>query len=282
MKVLKVDFQSKDAGKIFTYSLKETGFGVLENHPVNIKLLKKVYKEWNDFFKSNNKFHYKSQNINGEQQNGYYPTLSENAKGYRQKDLKEFYQYYKQYGLPNNMSNATTELFESMERVAKTLLIWVEQYTPSEIKSHLTESLTDMIKESPNTLLRIINYPPLTGNEEKGAVRAAAHGDINFLTVLPAATEAGLQVRDINQNWYDVETNEGNLVVNTGDMLSRILKNYYPSTIHRVVNPTTEEEMKKNRMSMPLFLHARPEVIIEDDFTVKQFLEERLREIGLM
>ena len=169
-----------------------------------------------------------------------------------------------------------------MEEVAITLLNWVEALTPQEITSEFSEPLSKMIERSPNTLLRVINYPPLTGDEEKGAIRAAAHGDINFLTILPAATESGLQVRGLDQKWYDVESNFGNLVINTGDMLSRLTKGYYPSTIHRVVNPTDEESKRKNRMSMPLFLHARPEVYLDENTKVQDFLEERLREIGLL
>lgn len=284
MKVLKSDLNSESAAENFVRSLRETGFGVLENHPVDIKLLKQVYKEWDDFFKLplETKSHYISQEVSGKHQNGYYPPLSENAKGNRQKDLKEFYQYYKQYNLPESLSQNTRELFEQMEEVAITLLNWVEALTPQEITSEFSEPLSKMIEGSPNTLLRVINYPPLTGDEEKGAIRAAAHGDINFLTILPAATESGLQVRGLDQKWYDVESNFGNLVINTGDMLSRLTKGYYPSTIHRVVNPTDEESKRKNRMSMPLFLHARPEVYLDENTKVQDFLEERLREIGLL
>lgn len=284
MKVLKSDLNSESAAENFVRSLRETGFGVLENHPVDIKLLKQVYKEWDDFFKLplETKSHYISQEVSGKHQNGYYPPLSENAKGNRQKDLKEFYQYYKQYNLPESLSQNTRELFEQMEEVAITLLNWVEALTPQEITSEFSEPLSKMIERSPNTLLRVINYPPLTGDEEKGAIRAAAHGDINFLTILPAATESGLQVRGLDQKWYDVKSNFGNLVINTGDMLSRLTKGYYPSTIHRVVNPTDEESKRKNRMSMPLFLHARPEVYLDENTKVQDFLEERLREIGLL
>jgi len=284
MKVLKSDLNSESAAEDFVRSLKETGFGVLENHPVDINLLQKVYKEWDDFFKLplETKNYYISQEVSGKHQNGYYPPLSENAKGNRKKDLKEFYQYYKQYNLPESLSQNTRELFEQMEEVAITLLNWIEALTPQEIISEFSEPLSKMIEVSPNTLLRVINYPPLTGDEEKGAIRAAAHGDINFLTILPAATESGLQVRGLDQKWYDVESDFGNLVVNTGDMLSRLTKGYYPSTIHRVVNPTDEESKRKNRMSMPLFLHARPEVYLDENTKVQDFLEERLREIGLL
>lgn len=284
MKVLKSDLNSEKAAESFVLSLRETGFGVLENHPVDIQLLNDVYEEWRLFFNlsQEEKAKYISQEVSGKHQNGYYPPLSENAKGNRQKDLKEFYQYYKQYELPKSISHKTKILFEQMEEVAITLLNWVETLTPHEISKCFSEPLSKMIEKSPNTLLRVINYPPLTGDEEKGAIRAAAHGDINFLTILPAATESGLQVRGLDQKWHDVESDSGNLVINTGDMLSRLTNGYYPSTIHRVVNPTDEESKKKSRMSMPLFLHARPEVYLDKETKVQDFLEERLKEIGLL
>jgi isopenicillin N synthase-like dioxygenase len=284
MKVLKSDLNSSDASKNFVKSLRETGFGVLENHSVDVTLLRDVYEEWGEYFKKSQDCKNKDIIVDksGAHQNGYYPPLSENAKGNREKDLKEFYQYYKKYSLPIGLSKKTNILFEQMEMLAVVLLNWVEELTPSKITSKFSEPLSQMVLGSPNTLLRIINYPPIDGSEDKGAIRAAAHGDINFITILPAATESGLQVRGVDQKWYDVDTNAGNLVVNTGDMLSRLTNGYYPSTIHRVVNPEEESLRKKSRMSMPLFLHARPEVFLDEETKVQDFLNERLREIGLI
>ena len=137
-----------------------------------------------------------------------------------------------------------------------------------------------MIKDSPRTLLRIINYPPLRGDEPKQSMRAAADEDINLITLLPAATATGLQVKDTVGRWHDVSCDHGNLVVNSGDMLQVCSQYYYPSTTHRVNNPEGEAA-KQARLSMPLFLHARPEVKVSPTQTANDYLLERLKEIGL-
>ena len=111
-----------------------------------------------------------------------------------------------------------------------------------------------MLEGSDHTLLRVLHYPPLTGDEEPGAVRAAAHGDINLLTILPAATEPGLQVMGKDGEWHDVPCDFGLLIVNIGDMLEEASGKYYPSTLHRVLNPTGQAATK-SRISLPLFLH---------------------------
>ncbi|CAK9253093.1 unnamed protein product [Sphagnum jensenii] len=120
-------------------------------------------------------------------------------------------------------------------------------------------ALPKMVVKSPETLLRSIHYPPLTGAEEEGAVRAAAHEDINLITLLPAASAPGLQVRDLKGNWHDVSCDLGAIAINSGDMLKEASGGYFPSTTHRVMNPRGAEA-KLPRYSMPLFLHACPEV----------------------
>ena len=137
-----------------------------------------------------------------------------------------------------------------------------------------------MIKDTPNTLLRVLHYPPLTGEEEPGAVRAAAHEDINLLTILPAANEPGLQVQEQNGNWLDIPADFGHLIVNIGDMLQEASGGYFPSTSHRVINPSGRNA-KKSRISLPLFLHPRDEVILSEKHTQKSYLLERLRELGV-
>jgi isopenicillin N synthase-like dioxygenase len=281
MKVLTIDFEAPNAAKLFAKSLRETGFAVLKNHPVEEALLKAVYNEWDDFFNNINKHLYVNKNANEFCQNGYYPANTETAKGSHQADLKEFYQFYPQYKLPVEISDLSRCLFDKSFFVAQTLLEWIEKETPSKQFKYLNEPLKNIIEGSQNTLLRVINYPPLSGEEEKGAVRAAAHGDINLLTILPASTQPGLQVMDIEGKWINIECDPNTLIVNIGDMLSKASDGYYPSTIHRVINPTDESAMKKNRMSMPLFLHARPDVRITKDLVVGEYLEKRLIEIGI-
>ena len=137
-----------------------------------------------------------------------------------------------------------------------------------------------MIEQSPRTFLRILYYPALTGNETEGAIRAEAHEDINLITLLPAATASGLQVKDIKGQWHDVESDPGTIVINIGDMLQMCSSGYYQSTTHRVINPTGADA-KKPRLSMPLFLHAKSEVKLSEEHTAGTYLHQRLEEIGI-
>lgn len=273
-----IDFKSSSASKDFAGSLKETGFAVIKNHPIDQKLIADVFKEWEAFFHSDYKMNYLYHN---DTQDGLFPmTVSEKAVGYDVKDIKEFFHYYTWGQYPKELSNKTKELREQMTNVAITLLNWVEEHLPAEIKDKLSEHLTHMIENSPQNLLRVLHYPPLTGNEEDGAIRAAAHGDINLLTVLVAASQSGLQVQDSSGNWLDVPVDPGMLSINIGDMLEWATKGYYKSTLHRVINPS-DDKKHLSRYSIPLFLHPRVEVKLTADKTAGEFLEQRLRDLGI-
>lgn len=276
MQVQTINFTNNNAATQFTQSLRETGFAVLNNHPIDTDKINAVYQEWKDFFNSESKFNY---SFDKTTQDGYFPFLSETAKDNNIQDLKEFYHYYPWGKFPNQLSGKTRELYYDLSNLAGVLLTWVEQNTPAEIASTFSMPLTNMIKDSNQTLFRILHYPPLTGTEQKGAVRAFDHEDINLITLLPAATAPGLQVLDAQGNWLPIDCNPGNIVVNTGDMLQLCSKQYYRSTTHRVVNPDNKNEA---RLSMPLFLHPRPEVRLSETHTQHSYLQERLKEIGLI
>ena len=138
-----------------------------------------------------------------------------------------------------------------------------------------------MIDKSPQNMLRIIHYPPLRATDSPQAIRAAAHEDINLLTILCAATAPGLQASNINGNWFDVPMDPGMIVVNTGDMLQMATDGYFPSTTHRVINPPNDER-ETSRLSMPLFLHPHDHVQLSKTHTAGSYLTERLEEIGLI
>jgi len=121
----------------------------------------------------------------------------------------------------------------------------------------------------------------MSGDEEPGAIRAAAHEDINLLTILPAANEPGLQVKTKDGNWLDVPCDFGNLIINIGDMLQEASGGYFPSTTHRVVSPEGADTSKA-RVSLPLFLHPKPEVVLSSRYTADSYLMERLRELGVI
>jgi len=158
------------------------------------------------------------------------------------------------------------------------LLGWVQDNTPAEVTRLFSRPLDQMMNGSTRTLLRVLRYPPLTGSEEPGAVRAASHEDINLLTVLPAANEPGLQVLDTAGNWHEVPCDFGSLVINCGDMLQLASGGYYPSTSHRVMNPTGESA-KRSRLSLPLFLHPADDVVLAEGRTAFSFLQERIAEL---
>ena len=278
MDVLKVKYGSPDAAERFCRSLKETGFAVITDHPIASKLVNQVYDKWADFFKSEEKHQY---TFKAESQAGYFPFRSENAKDSPIKDLKEFFHIYPRSQMPQFLTDDTWSLYNQLVQLGQELLGWVETASPKEVKSLFSMPLPDMVTNSGENLLRVIHYPPIQGTEEQGAIRAAAHEDINLITLLCSATTAGLEVKDTHGNWHKVPCDPGSIAINAGDMLQMASNGYYKSTTHRVVNPMGPEA-KLPRYSMPLFLHPRPEVVLKNDITASKYLKQRLEEIGLL
>lgn len=282
MQVRVVDYRAADAAEQFTRSLHETGFGVLVNHPLPQSLVEKIYTDWLAFFNgdagSDDKQRFA---FSKETQDGYFSSeISETAKGHTQKDIKEYFHVYPWGRIPESLRADAMRYYEIANGLAAELLSWVERHTPPDIARNYREPLSNMIHDSRLTLLRVLRYPPLTGQEPAGSLRAAAHGDINLLTILPAANEPGLQVQTQAGDWVDVPGDFGMLIINIGDMLQEASQGYYPSTQHRVVNPTGEGATK-SRVSLPLFLHPREDVVLSDRYTAHEYLEERLRELGV-
>ena len=277
MHVSKIDCRTQDAPSEFTKSLHQSGFAILQQHPIDSQLLSDVYQGWETFFADESKHDFL---FDPETQDGFFPFRSENAKGSTVKDLKEFYHYYPWGKCPDHLKAKTQALYQQLSQLSGQLLGWVENECPNEVSNKFSMHLKDMIDESSGTLMRILNYPALQGNEETNAIRAAAHEDINLLTCLVASTEPGLQVLDLQGNWLDVDTDPGNITVNVGDMLQLCSDHYFPSTTHRVINPLNSRA-NTARLSIPMFLHPRPEVVLSDQHTSGSFLEERLKEIGL-
>lgn len=274
-----VDYQSPTAAQDFVKSLRETGFGVLKNHPIRQQLVSEIYQNWHDFFNSEEKHNFR---YNVGTQDGYFPPdVSETAKGHSKKDIKEYFHYYPWGQCPTAHKAELAQYYQEANQLAEQLLGWIEQYTPSDIASHYSQPLSSMIEKSDQTLLRVLHYPPLKGDEELGAIRAGAHEDINLITILPAANEPGLQVQLKNGDWIDVPCDFGNLIVNIGDMLQEASAGYFPSTSHRVINPEGTDKTKA-RISLPLFLHPRPDVKLSERHTAGTYLHERLVELGVI
>ncbi|WP_166423400.1 isopenicillin N synthase family oxygenase [Paraglaciecola sp. 20A4] len=278
MQLLAVDYLAPDADKQFVESLRQTGFGVLKNHPIEQSSVTSIYQNWQAFFNSDEKLHYAFDN---KSHDGFFSTkVSETAKGFKKKDIKEYFHYYPWGKCPPNLKQELQAYYQAANSLASELLGWVEKYSPAEVAALYSEPLSGMATDSDQTLLRILHYPPITGNEEPDAIRAAAHEDINLLTILPSSNEPGLQVKGTGDEWIDVPCDFGTLIVNIGDMLQEASGGYFPSTSHRVVNPKGADQ-SKSRISLPLFLHPRPEVVLSARHTAKTYLAERLRELGV-
>jgi isopenicillin N synthase-like dioxygenase len=282
--------------------LVEFGFLNVEGHGIDSGLIKNTYKIWQEFFALPDEAKRKYSGIEGGAR-GYTPFRVEHAKDNPLPDLKEFWHvgqqlpwghpYQAEY--PGNVwpedevpgiQDPTVTLYKSLERVAEDMLRALAEYFELP-----RETFSGMMKDG-NSILRIIHYPPVSP-EFDPAVRASAHEDINLITLLCEATDSGLEIFTRDGEWLPVETGEGQIVVDAGDMLSRVTNRVVPATTHRVVNPPSASN--RDRFSMPFFVHpySACDLTILDRFvsednppkyppiTAGAFLEERLREIGL-
>lgn len=284
MKIEKINFfTARNREEKFVRSLKETGFAIVTGGPIPGDMLKDTYKDWAAFF-ANSKLKL-SHTFDPETQSGFFPMRSENAKDSSAKDLKEFYHIFKAQDIPEGFSPATLMLRSQLLQMAEIMLDWIQKFSPKEVSSNFSMPLREMVKSSEKSLFRILHYPPLLPGMPKGEVRAAAHEDINLITLLPSATEAGLEVLDSEGVWHKVQSDPNSIVVNAGDMLQMASGGYFKSTTHRVVNPIGDAA-RFSRYSLPFFLHPKGDVILSPkesgrQITAAQYLAERLREIGL-
>jgi len=271
-----VDYRSENAEKDFVESLRETGFGVLRNHPLDEGTVARIYAHWQAFFESGAKADYL---FDPERHDGFFPQAqAETAKGRDVRDIKEYFHYYPWGRCPPELEAEIAAYYADTVAFAATLLGWVERHVPDAVAARFSEPLSGMIEGSGQSLLRVLHYPPIPEGVEVGAVRAGAHEDINLLTVLPAANEPGLQVKARDGGWLDVPCDFGNLIINVGDMLQEASGGHFPSTTHRVVNPDGADA-SRSRISLPLFLHPRPDVVLSARHTAGSYLAERLAEL---
>lgn len=282
----------------------EIGFVALKGHFLDEKLVEDLYKEIKSFFDlpTETKQKYEIPGIGG--QRGYVSFGKESAKGKKEGDLKEFWhfgQYVEndkklQAEYPDNVIVKELPNFNSVGREAYKMLEKTAKYVLRALALHLglKETYFDEYIHNGNSILRPIHYPPIT-EEPKEAVRAAAHGDINLITLLMGAQGRGLQVQNHKGEWIDAIAEPDELMINVGDMLSRHTNNKLKSTIHRVINPP-KELWGTSRYSIPFFMHPISEMklnVLEscvdeenpkafDDITAGDFLNERLIELGLI
>ncbi|TVZ14370.1 isopenicillin N synthase family dioxygenase [Maribacter sp. MAR_2009_72] len=289
-----------EIGKAF----EEIGFVALSGHFLSDELVDSLYDEIKKFFNlpQDVKDSYEIEGIGG--QRGYTSFGKEHAKGRKEGDLKEFWHFgqyvendpklEKEY--PDNVLVKELPKFNEVGKETYKMLEKTAKYVLRALALHLDldEYYFDDFIKNGNSILRPIHYPPIT-TEPKNAVRAAAHGDINLITLLMGAHGKGLQVKNHEGEWVDAIAKPDELMINVGDMLSRLTNNRLLSTIHQVVNPP-KELWGTSRYSVPFFMHPVSEMSLncldncvdEDhpklysDITAGEFLHERLIELGLI
>lgn len=275
------------------------GFVALSGHYLEQQLSENLYAAVKQFFALPEpiKLRYEIEGLAG--QRGYTSFGKEKAKGQKVADLKEFW-HFGQYYDPDSIYPPNIEVLEVPEfNLYGELVYTALEQTALELLRALSEYLSlpkdyfDSFIIGGNSILRPIHYPPVNENEQK-AVRAAAHGDINLITLLMGAHGKGLQVQRLDGQWIDAIAAPNELMINVGDMLSRHTNNRLKSTIHRVINP--ERSQNQSRYSIPFFMHPKmtmPLNVLEhcisedtpklfEDITAGAFLDERLRELGLL
>lgn len=289
-------------GKAFN----ETGFVTITNHGLSKELIDSLYEQVKNLFALPEEVKLKYEKAELAGQRGYTSKGKETAKGFKVPDLKEFWQIGQtvtdgdpvkvQY--PDNVEVAelpefnrvTREVYQKLEAAGKGLLQAIAVYLG------LDEHYFDNKVHNGNSILRTLHYFPIEDPDAlpPDAVRAGAHEDINLITLLIGASADGLELLTRENEWFPVKAHGEDVVVNVGDMLQRLTNNKLKSTTHRVVNPP-REQMKQSRFSVPFFLHPKsdmdltclPSTIDEqhpkqyNDITAGEYLDERLREIGL-
>lgn len=265
MKIKKISYNklNKESQDLVD-SFKQTGFAVITGYPVSF--LDQLYDRWRTFFQMSDqeKLFFKF-DPEKDLQSGYFPYKSENAKGESLPDLKEFYQYY-------NGSDVMPSFQLKVDMYFYKIHMMTLAHAILDVIGKDTGQMLNNAIYNGNTLTRVINYPEIPDSSE--GVRAAAHEDINFITLLPASTNPGLQVKDAEGQWHDVGTEAGDIVVNVGDMLQMLTKGKYKSTTHRVIN------LPGDRLSIPTFVHPCSDFSL-GDMTAGEYLRQRLEEIGL-
>lgn len=270
MDVKVCNLRSNDFEENLIDSVRNTGFVVVTHHGIDHSFIKETQMAWKMFFLGDKTS--KELFINPKDPNmGYKGFKSEKAVGAKKPDLKEFFHWKPGQKMPHEVWALTQHMFYQLEDVSMKILGVLDRHYDIP-----NPGFQDACWDSDNTLLRTLYYPALDFKSEPGAVRAAAHEDINFITLLVAASAPGLQVQDKRGNWHDVPHEENSITVNIGDMLQLASGGLYRSTTHRVVNP---DSSSSDRLSMPLFVHPHGSTLLADGITAQKFLEQRLAEI---
>ena len=288
-------------------SLRRFGFVGIREHGIDENLVARAYQVLGKFFALPTEAKMKYFVAGGHGERGYTAFGKEQAVGAAVPDLKEFWHVGREFApsspwagsLPANLwpSDAEVDGFRSTLLDLYGALDALSRRMLSAIATHLQlgpDWFADKVDHG-NSILRPIHYPALQGQDEGEAVRSAAHGDINLITLLVGSGEPGLQIHARSGEWIPVSTIEGVVVCNVGDMMQRLTNHVLPSTIHRVVNPP-EPWRSQPRYSVPFFVHPTSEFDIvtlpgcvseenpdryPEPINADVFLKQRLRDIGL-
>ena len=285
-------------------SFKTFGFAMVKDFGIDPALISRAWTLTEAFFAlpEEEKRRYFVEGIGGAR--GYTPFGTEIAKGARAHDLKEFWHVGRDLepgnpledsmppnvwpDRPEGFRETFQQLYAEFDRVGAVILSRIAVYLG------LDEHWFDPAIHEGNSVMRLLHYPPIE-NLEGEAIRAGAHGDINLITLLLGAEEAGLELLTREGEWISASPPPGAMVINVGDMLERLTNHVLPSTIHRVRNPDAERA-RFSRYSMPFFLHLRsdfpfvtlPQCVTPENpdrypvsITADEFLQQRLIEIGL-
>jgi len=302
--VLSLDADRADLPARIGESFRTFGFAMIRDHGIDPALIERAWQLTGEFFalpvETKQKYFIPGQGG----ARGYTPFRTEVAKGASEKDLKEFWHVGRDVpadsplaaSMPPNVwpteipgfRETFTQLYAQFDEAGAKVLSAIA------IDLGLDARWFDPAIDDGNSVMRLLHYPPV-GEGSGGAIRAGAHEDINLITLLLGAQEAGLELLGKDGRWLSIAPPEGAIVVNIGDMLQRLTNHVLPSTTHRVRNPEGERA-RHARYSMPFFLHLRsdfpfvtlPECVSESNpdrypetITADDYLQERLREIGL-
>ena len=284
-------------------SFERYGFAVVSDHPLPQPLIDAALDDTRAFFALSPEAKMRSRMIGAQGQRGYTPFGVETAKGAEHFDLKEFWHVGRELPaghrfrdhMPDNVwperpagfREHLLAFYEALDALGDKVLRAVARHLG------LADDAFAAAVEDGNSVLRLLHYPPMGADGPN--VRAGAHEDINVITLLLGAEEAGLEIRERDGSWLAVNPPPGSIVVNIGDMLQRLTNGVLPSTTHRVVNPAPERRGVA-RYSTPFFLHFASDHLIRtlpstisaerpdrfpEPITADAYLQERLREIKL-
>jgi isopenicillin N synthase-like dioxygenase len=281
------------------HALETWGFVAVTGHGVPPDLLDATYAEAAAFFARPAVEKAQWEFPSTGRQRGYTGFGIEHARDTAVADLKEFWQLGRDLGVEHPLHadgtllrnvvpdtaeafhRRTTALFAALDAFAMDLLDAIARYLGLD-----ADTLVDATRVG-NSVLRVIHYPPLRHDAPPGAVRSAAHEDINLLTVLPASTQPGLELLDKESGaWLSITTPPNVMICDTGDIMARLTAGRLKSTTHRVVNPASAANVA--RYSMPYFCHPRPDFVIDPGdgtvpgLTAGAFLRERLIANGVL